>query len=118
MKTICTCMIVCALSATLFAATETVNGITWQYAITNGGAAITRWTSTAAVPTSISIPETLGGVPVTWIGNYTFSDCSSLTSVVIPKSVTTIGGGVRGLLIADIGGHPRERNDDWEQCVL
>lgn len=93
MKTICTCMIVCALSATLFAATETVNGITWQYAITNGGAAITRWTSTAAVPTSISIPETLGGVPVTWIGNYTFSDCSSLTSVVIPKSVTTIGGG-------------------------
>ena len=94
MKTICTCMIVCALSAPLFAATETVNGITWQYSITYGEATIESWTSTAAVPTDISIPETLGGVPVTQIGNYAFYDCSSLTSVVIPKSVTTIGVGV------------------------
>ena len=93
MKTICTCMIVCALSAPLFAATEVVDGIAWQYSITNGGAAIETWTSTAAVPTDISIPETLGGVPVTQIKNNAFRDCSSLTSVVIPESITTIGEG-------------------------
>ena len=96
MKTICTCMIVCALSAPLFAASETVNGITWQYSITNGEATIESGrTGTAAVPTDISgqivIPETLGGVPVTQIGNYAFYGCSSLRSVVIPEGVTTIG---------------------------
>lgn len=90
------CMIVCALSAPLFAAMETVNGITWQYAITIGGATIKSGrTNTADGPTDISgqivIPETLGGVPVTQIGNYAFYDCSSLTSVVIPEGVATIG---------------------------
>ena len=93
------CMIVCALSAHLFAASETVNGITWQYSITNGEATIeSGGTNTADGPTDISgqivIPETLGGVPVTQIGNYAFYDCSSLTEVVIPEGVTTIGVGV------------------------
>ena len=36
--------------------------------------------------TSITIPES-----VTTIGEYAFSDCSSLTSITIPESVTTIG---------------------------
>ena len=96
MKTICTCMIVCALSAPLFAASETVNGITWQYSITNGEATIESGrTNTSAVPTDISgqiiIPETLGGAPVTLIGDGAFQGCSSLTEVVIPEGVTTIG---------------------------
>ena len=95
------CMIVCALSAPLFAATETVNGITWQYSITNGEATIESGrTNTADGPTDISgqivIPETLGGVPVTQIGNYAFYDCSSLTSVVIPEGVTEIGSDAFG----------------------
>ena len=90
------CMIVCALSAPLFAASETVNGITWQYSITNGEATIESGRKrTAAVPTDISgqivIPETLGGVPVTQIGDYAFYDCSSLTEVVIPEGITSIG---------------------------
>ena len=97
MKTVCTCIIVCVLSAPIFAATETVNGITWQYSITTNGEATIEsgGTGTAAVPTDISgqivIPETLGGVPVTQIGNYAFWNCSSLESVVIPEGVTEIG---------------------------
>ena len=42
-------------------------------------------------PSAISIPATLGGYPVTTIGDSAFYNCSSLTSVAIPSSVTSIG---------------------------
>ena len=41
------------------------------------------------IPASVTYKGTT--YSVTTIGNYAFSDCSSLTSVVIPNSVTTIG---------------------------
>ena len=40
---------------------------------------------------AVTIPGTLGGLPVTAIGNYAFYNESSLTSVTIPESVTSIG---------------------------
>lgn len=47
------------------------------------------------VDTSISgdiiIPSTLGGYPVTEIGDSAFSNCTNLTSITIPDSVTSIG---------------------------
>ena len=39
----------------------------------------------------VIVPETYNGLPVTSIGNYAFSGCTSLTSVTIPDSVTSIG---------------------------
>ena len=40
---------------------------------------------------AITIPSKIDGKPVTSIGDYTFEDCTSLTSVTIPNSVTSIG---------------------------
>ena len=44
--------------------------------------------------TEIVIPSTYKNLPVTSIGNYTFSSCNSLASVTIPDSVKSIGDGV------------------------
>ncbi|MBQ7353780.1 MAG: InlB B-repeat-containing protein, partial [Clostridia bacterium] len=40
---------------------------------------------------TVIIPETYNGLPVISIGSYAFYNCTSLTSVTIPNSVTSIG---------------------------
>ena len=53
---------------------------------------ITRCDTSA---TSVTIPETIDGYPVTRIAWEAFYGCTGLTSIVIPDSVTSIGGGGR-----------------------
>ena len=106
MKTMKKLMIMCAVLSIAFcmrADTETVNGIIWNYIVSDGKANIKHGKSsvensdfTAAIPIdttgAIMIPSTLGGYPVTSIGEYAFLNCFDLKSVTIPDSVTSIGG--------------------------
>ncbi len=44
-----------------------------------------------SVSGEVAIPDTYNELPVTSIGNYTFYNCTSLTSVTIPDGVASIG---------------------------
>ncbi|MDD7292821.1 MAG: leucine-rich repeat domain-containing protein, partial [Clostridiaceae bacterium] len=62
----------------------------YTYTVENGEATI-MYCNTSIISGDVVIPDTLGGYPVTNIGDYAFRDCTSLTSVTIPDSVTSIG---------------------------
>ena len=62
---------------------------TLSYDIVDGGAVITGYTGT--VSGALTIPAQLGGYLVREIGDWAFSSCTGLTSVVIPQGVTSIG---------------------------
>jgi hypothetical protein len=84
------------LPLSLRAATETVDGMEWTYTVSNVEASVYNSNIIeAAIPTStsgaIAIPATLGGCPVTSIGDYGFYNCANITSVTIHVSVTSIG---------------------------
>ena len=60
----------------------------FTYTITNGTITITGYVGPGS---SVAIPDTINGLPVTTIGASAFYSCASLTSVTIPNSVTSIG---------------------------
>ena len=59
-----------------------------RYTLNGNEYAITDYDGTDTV---VFIPATYKGLPVTSIGDYAFSDCTSLTSVTIGNGVTSIG---------------------------
>ena len=81
---------VCAAVATVMCASSLwsaeENGFT--YSISDGTATITGYSGSGG---HVEIPETLGGLPVTDIGQIAFEYCLSLADVTIPDSVTNIG---------------------------
>ena len=79
-------LVLCLLPTKAQAATEG----DYTYEISDGKATITNcyWEASG----DITIPSTLGGCPVTAIGDEAFEYCTRLTSVAIPDSVTSIGG--------------------------
>jgi len=69
--------------------TEEVDGYSWTFSVINGEAKI-EYLTPEPVGT-LTIPETLGGRPVTGIGDDAFCYCRGLTSVTIPQGVTNVG---------------------------
>ena len=80
--------------------TETVGGYTWNYSCWGGrvdicgvvGADNAISPSMSPAPTGVvTIPPTLGGRPVKGIMSWAFYNCTNMTGVVIPPTVTAIG---------------------------
>ena len=84
-------------------ARQYANGVAWDFRIVDGTAEICDMYYTSdgeeyyrsAIDTdyagALVIPDTLGGRPVTRIGNSAFMFCKKITSATIPASVTSIG---------------------------
>jgi alpha-tubulin suppressor-like RCC1 family protein len=60
----------------------------FTYTIAGGQATITKYNGTGGV---VEIPATIGGFPVTVIGNEAFKGITSITNLTLPSGVTTIG---------------------------
>ena len=61
----------------------------YTYTVSNGEATITDCDT--SISGDVTIPDKLGGYPVTSIGNSAFSGCSNITGITIPSGVTSVG---------------------------
>jgi hypothetical protein len=60
------------------------------FSVTGGQAWITRYTGPGG---DLTLPSSLGGAPVTSIGDRAFQNCTGLTSIIIPEGVSSLGEG-------------------------
>lgn len=89
-----TCCVLFTLGAD--AETEVVGGVQWTYMTTREGTVVGAgsWYISAIDSTKqgkIIVPEILGGLPVVAIGDGAFYQCTRLTEVTLPASVTALG---------------------------
>ena len=98
MKKLCTLLFATMLAGQAWAATTfTVDGL--KYTVTNAtkhyvsvGRGSTSPTGALEIPSQVTYPETDGVTyTVTSISSSAFSQCNSLTSVIIPNTITSIG---------------------------
>lgn len=81
--------------------TNEVNGVVWQYTVTDGKASLGLGTYSdsgraviGSMPANLEIPAEIDGCPVVEIANWGFFKLyTELESVTIPEGVTRIGGG-------------------------
>lgn len=84
-------------------AEQYANGVAWKFRLVDGGAEICdeyhvssgeahyRPAISSDTAGALVVPDTLGGCPVTRIGNSACGSCKKIDSVTIPASVTSIG---------------------------
>jgi Leucine Rich Repeat (LRR) protein len=65
-----------------------IRAVDFSYVNTNGTITITSYTGAGG---AVIIPDAIGGLPVTSLGDWAFFSSNTVTSVVIPDSVTNIG---------------------------
>ena len=78
------CVLLCLFALPALADTEG----NYTYDVWYDEVTITKYTGS---DTNLVIPSTLGGYPVTAIGDEAFAYCEFITSLVIPEGVTSIG---------------------------
>jgi len=78
------------LSPTEVAAVAGIPSTPFTCTIANGQVTITGYTGTGG---NVEIPATIGGLPVTQIGNEAFKEKTSITAITFPDSVLKIGDG-------------------------
>ena len=71
-----------------FTVKYSLNSANWQYEIHNGEITLTKYIGTDV---NAVIPETLGGYPVTTIGDSCFENNTDLKTVKMTERITTIG---------------------------
>ena len=88
--------------------TDPDTSITWYYRSATDGIGVELYRDTEAYPGDLqavspkptgvlTIPDTIDGKPVTGIGEYAFYNCTEMTGVKIPDTVTYIGERAFGL---------------------
>lgn len=83
-------------AATEYTYSDTVQGIEWSYKLDNGNNVVNLRCKTTSVIGEVTIPSTIDGKTVISLGEDSynqggFCDCSGLTGIKIPDTITKIG---------------------------
>lgn len=90
LRNVVTVAVLLSSSTPLLGADFVENGIYYNYSSEYPGSVAVSQNPNGSYRGDITIPKTAGGLPVREIESYAFLMCQSLTSIVIPSSVTDI----------------------------